>query len=82
MRSADGRQATPSPPPSPPTAPPLVDNSDSFDDNNEERVNNVIDMATSVGFMADAEQEAEEDRVAFAAKQEAAASEDSDEDID
>jgi hypothetical protein len=45
-------------------------------------VDDVIDMAMNARFLADAEQEAEEDRTTFAAEQEVAAAEDSDDDIE
>jgi hypothetical protein len=65
MSSAGGGQATPPPPPSPP---PPSDNTDTdeFDDENEDSVDDVIDAAMNAKFMADAEQEAKEERAAHA----------------
>jgi hypothetical protein len=69
MSSADNSQSTPPPPPTPP---PLIENNDKLDDENKDIADDVIDAAMNVKFMADTEQEAEEERAthpAFDVKQ-------------
>jgi hypothetical protein len=67
MSSATGDQATQPPPPTPPpTPPPLTDNSDTdkFDNENEDITDGIIGATMKTKFMADTEQEVEEERAA------------------